>query len=216
VQYVPDPETANGIVQELIQHRYLTLTLKSFKKLAWDRRPKTQAVIVDPVGYDAWVCCLEAPTEYPGWNGREWFATEGFLRSDCGREEYVIAFCRSAAAKIQAAYGGKWCGVCKEVNNDPYRGPLTQQEARDEVFQHVIDGPNNWGRVWLSSRRGRNAPLLPALKSVPQVEKQVTAAKRSTLDKLGRPTPASLIPMRFDVPAPAQAAQPLSGDQIPF
>lgn len=155
--------SATQIIRDLVQHPDLTITLKAFKKLAWERREKKHHVeATDKTGYDPWVRCISAPPEHPTWVGREWSTLDRFRRSDCRNSEYVRQFASDAAHKMQATYGGGWAGVVKSLDNTPYAGSLTNDQRSDQTKRDVLDGPDSPGRRWLL--KNQDKPIMQALK----------------------------------------------------
>ncbi len=193
--------SAIQIIHDLVQHPELTLTLKAFKRLAWERRSKQTAQHKEFPGYDAWIRCIEAPADHPTWAGREWFRTDGFRRNDCGNAEYVRQFASDIAHEIQIKYGGAWCGVVKPLDNTPYSGPLTSAQRSAEAQRLILDGPDSPGRRWLLNRPRSGGPLLPDLKSVPPLEKAKTVAGREIIDRMRnyKPAPAASLKDNSDL-----------------
>jgi hypothetical protein len=147
--FVPDRETAEAIIRDIVQDPDARFEVKAFNRLALERRKKTRAVITDPTGFDPWVVCLEAPLDHPTWQGREWFVTDGFCRSDCGNAQYVREYAARMAREYQNRHGGNWAGIVKNLNNTHYIGPLSQAEVRQSAFGNILDGPESSGQRWL-------------------------------------------------------------------
>jgi hypothetical protein len=113
-----------------------------------------------PPAYEPWVRCLEPPREHPDWEDREWFVGGGLPCPCALRHRWMTRWAEKRADEIQEVYGGRWCGVVRVVNDDPCRVRLTEAQI-NEVYDHILNGPEGPGRQWLLRRKG-GAPCAPS------------------------------------------------------
>jgi hypothetical protein len=186
-------ETAREVIRELVDDPAATLNVKQFYVRLKSRSVSAAAEPKTVPAYDPYVMCLEAPKDHADWQGLEWFVMGGpaknqvecFSRSHSSDKQYVSDWAGAAARAYEAAYGGQWCGVVREVDNSPYEGTMRPAQRRAEAERRILDGPDTLGRRRLLAVR-QGAALVPELKVVPPAPMQ-KAAQREMIDRLQKP-----------------------------
>ena len=193
-------DDARGIIQQIVDSPDMSLNVKSFYRVWYKRRGRESTPI--PTGYEAWVRCVESPPEHPEWEDKEWFVLEGFTPSNRSDKRYVTEYARTKAQDYTEQEGGRWTGIVKEMDNEPYRGELTVVQRREAAEAHILAGPGSPGRRHLLARDEKKSPvaaMADALKIQPKEPPPITTANREMLERLKENMePICTGPIRFD------------------
>jgi hypothetical protein len=156
-------DVATSVVQE---HRLSEMAvvfepkINEVVKLLARRRHKPNTGQIGPA-WVPWVRCLEAPTDNPNWQGREWLRLEYRSPSCANSRRHVADAAGRSAREIRHVHGGQWCGVVRPDGQSPPEQPeLTGKAAREWVEQDTLNGPDGPGR---RSVLGRHAQYVPAV-----------------------------------------------------
>ena len=200
-------EKAREIIRAIVDDPDASLNVKTFYRQLRSRKAAAAGprMPAQPTAYDPYILCLEPPSGQPAWKSLEWFVMGSpaknpircFSRSNAADKQYVSDWAGLAAKAFAAEYGGQWCGVVREVNNEPYDGQLSQQQNSEEAARRSLNGPDTPARRRLVQMRNP-ATLLPELKIVPPEPERKMAASREMIDRMRKPLERTGQPLQAD------------------